>query len=113
MWVVADRTILGDRRMLPEKGATLIRVTIRAQLEHGIRPQQRIGNGAVGLMTVVAIDLALEQGHVGSFSELGPFARVTSETRRMNAFLAQQSGRRSAGHGVVAITACERFRIVR
>lgn len=106
---MAARTALSDGSVLPDEGATFIRMAIRAEFEGRARAQQWIGRGPVCLMAIVTVELAFEEWHMGALSKLDPLLRMAAETGPFDARFTQQTRRGDLAHWIVTITAGEIF----
>lgn len=74
--VVAVRAALQHRRVLPQKGAPLLRVAGIAVVIDGVTLEELFGDCTVGVMTACAGHLALPQRHMGGAHELCPALEV-------------------------------------
>lgn len=74
--LVAVRTALNDRRMLPEKRPPFLGMAFVAVLVNGILAKQRLRRGPMWVVAVAATHLSLAKRHVGAALELGPSGRM-------------------------------------
>ena len=77
--IVATRTILGRRCMLPEIGTTFLGVAVVAGAVQGLAREQVTGIVTVGAVAATAIHLALAKRMRVRLHGLGPFLLVTVE----------------------------------
>lgn len=61
---VADRAILRNRRVLPDKGTPFVGVTLVAELVDALGLEHMFCQGAVGIVAIGALDLAFDDGMV-------------------------------------------------
>ena len=102
---VAAHTAFGHRSVFPDEWAAFGCVAIRTEFERRVGAQQRIRCRPVWLMAIVAVDLALEQRHVGTLAKFDTLSRMAAETGPLDTRFPQQIGRRDIAHRIVAITA--------
>src|ERR1700735_4521568 len=107
MWRVAVEAALAYGCMLEQEGATLFRVTLVARLVDRVGFQQRVGQGAMRIVAVVAADLPFGQRHVRAPIELLADILVTLRAGIVDRGLRHQPGDREFGHRVMAVAAGE------
>ena len=88
---MATRAALGYGSVLPDEGTPLIAMAIRTQLEDRVGTQKRVRRRAMRLMAVITFDLAFEERHMRSLSELDSLTRMTGEARSSGSRFPQQS----------------------
>ncbi len=64
MWQMAVQAVVAYRRMLPDEWTAFFGVTLVAHLVGGVAFQQRMGDGAVGRMTVDTGKLPFQERHM-------------------------------------------------
>ena len=113
MRLVAVETVLANRRMLPDERAALFGVAGIADVIHRVRIEHRSGRRAMRVVAAFAGHLALRQGHMRAFAELGALLLMAGVAGLGNARFLQQTGGGEPRHGVVAVAACDLVRGVR
>src|ERR1700722_2561391 len=104
---VAVEATLAYWSMLEQEGATLFRVTLVARLVDRVGFQQRVGQGAMRIVAVVAAHLPFGQRHVRAPIELLADVPVTLCAGIGDRGLRHQPGDRKFGHRVMAVAARE------
>lgn len=102
---VAIEAVLAHRRMLEQERTALLRVALVARLVDRIGLEQRIGQGTMRIMAVVAAHLPFGQRHMRAAIELLPNIPVTLCTGIVDRRLRHQPLHREFRHGVVAVAA--------
>ena len=67
---VAIEAVLANRRMLEQERTALLRMALVARLVHRVGLEQRIGQGAMRIVAIVAAHLPLGQRHMRAAIEL-------------------------------------------
>lgn len=107
MRAVTIQAIIPHRGMFKKKWPPLLGVALvtglvdRVGLEHGA------SSAAMGIMTVYTGDFPLQQGHVGSATELGSLILMTGKTGLIDSVLRQQPRGGEIRHGIMAIRTAE------
>lgn len=102
---MAIKATFPNRRMLPDKRATLFLMALIANLIDRIGFKQRRCAGAMRVVAIGAGDFAFGQGHMRAFSELGALLLMAAIASLIDAVIAQQAAFRELGHRIVAIAA--------
>src|ERR1700722_5171224 len=102
---VAVEATLAYWSMLEQEGATLFRVTLVARLVDRVGFQQRVGQGAMRIVAVVAAHLPFGQRHVRAPIELLADVPVALCAGIGDRGLRHQSRDRKFGHRVMAVAA--------
>src|ERR1700722_8807842 len=105
MWRVAVEATLAYWSMLEQEGATLFRVTLVARLVDRVGFQQRVGQGAMRIVAVVAAHLPFGQRHVRAPVELLADILMALGARIVDRCLCHQPRHRELRHRVVAVAA--------
>src|SRR3989304_2595924 len=79
MRAVAIQAIIAHRGMFEKKRPAFLGMALITGLVHRVGLEQGAGGAAMGIMTVRARDLPLQQGHMGSASELRSLILMTHE----------------------------------
>jgi len=112
MRIVASQAAFDDRGMLPEKWPALFGVALVTQLIHAVGQQKRPSCRSMRRVTIVAVDLAFEERHVGTLVELRALLRVTREAGFGDALFREKTARSLFGHRVVTIAASQALEFV-
>ena len=102
---VAIEAVLANGRMLKQERTALLRMTLVARLVDRVGLEQRIGQGAMRIVAVVAAHLPFGKRHVRAAIELQADIPVTLGTGIVDRRLRHQPLHREFRHGVVAVAA--------
>jgi len=103
VWAVTIQAIIAHRGMFEKKRPAFLGMTLITSLVHRVGLEQGAGGAAMGIMTVRARDLPLQQGHMGSASELRSLILMTHEAGLIDSVPRQQSGGGEIRHRIMAI----------
>ncbi len=88
MGFVTIQAIFRHRCVFPDEGSPFIGMAAVTKLIYRIRREQGIGCGTMRIVTIGAIELAFEQGHMGTLFELQALPSVAAKTRFIDVRLA-------------------------
>ena len=78
VWLVADRAILGNRRVFPEIGTALLGVAGKARVVEGAADEREVGHGAMRVVAVAAGHAILAQRVRKRQEALCPLTRMAA-----------------------------------
>src|SRR3990172_8602458 len=103
MGTVTIKTIIAHRGMFKKKRPAFLGMALITGLVDGVGLEQGAGGAAMGIVTVRAGDLPLQQGHMGSTPELRSLVLMTHKAGLIDSVPRQQPRGGEICHGIMAI----------
>ena len=107
MGTVTIQAIITHRGMFKKKRPSLLGMALITRLVHRVGFEQGASGAAMGIVTVRAGDLPLQQGHMGSAPELRSLVLMTHKAGLIDSVPCQQPRGGEIRHGIMAIRAAD------